>query len=182
MIHLVFAILLAGEPVRFDPAPQFTARQARHITAETRAGLARWAATEHGRLLINALAGKEYDVIVLEDGNDQSAGSAPEPGIATLASAGDHARVKSYFVVLNPDFFGEAKGMRPLRTEAANGAELMSAAWAAEMLHVWFYTKGISLPHHPRRDFQEMWRTMAAELGFPTMRHDDEGEARCCSQ
>ena len=61
------AILLAGEPVRFDPAPQFTPRQVRHTAAATRAGLARWAATEHGRRLIAALAAKEYDVLVLED-------------------------------------------------------------------------------------------------------------------
>lgn len=182
MLHVVFAILLAGEPVRFDPAPRFTVRQLRHITPQTRAGLARWAATEHGRMLINALDAKEYDVVVLEDGGDQSAGNAPPPGIATLAAAGDHSRVKSYVVVLNPDFYGEAKGMTPLPTQAATRAELMSAAWAAEMLHVWFYTQGISLPHHPRRDFQEMWQAMAVELGFPTMRHDDEGEARCCSR
>ena len=182
MLHVAFAILLAGQPVRFDPAPQFTARQLRHITPETRAGLARWAATEHGRMLIGALAAKEYDIIVLEDSGDRSAGNTPQPGMATLAAAGDHMKVKSYVVVLNPDFFGEAKGMKPLSNEAGTRAELMSAAWAAEMLHVWFYTRGISLPHHSRPDFQEMWRAMAAELGFPAMRHDDESEGRCCSQ
>jgi hypothetical protein len=162
------AIVLAGETVRFDPAPRFTLRQLRHTAAATRAGLARWAATEHGRQIINALAPKEYDVMVLEDDADRSAGSAPQPSLAILASAGDHTKVKSYVVVLNPTFFGAT-------------AELMSAAWAAEMLHVYFYTQGISLPHHPRRDFQEAWRAMAAELGFPAMRHDDEEEAACWS-
>ena len=171
------AIVLAGEAVRFDPAPQFTLRQLRHTAAATRAGLARWAATEHGRQIINALASKEYDVIVLEDDADRSAGSAPQPGLATLVSAGDHSKVKSYVVVLNPTFFGDAKGMTPMPTEAGTTAELMSAAWAAEMLHVYFYAQGISLPHHPRRDFQEAWRAMAAELGFPAMRHDDGDDA-----
>ena len=166
MIHVLFAILLAGEPVRFDPAPQFTPRQLRHTAAATRAGLARWAATEHGRQIINALAAKEYDVMVLEDDADRSAGNAPQPSLATLVSAGDHAKVKSYVVVLNPTLFGDA----------ASTAELMSAAWAAEMLHVWFYAQGISLPHHPRPDFQETWRAIAAELGFPAMRHDDQNE------
>src|SRR6266542_2524741 len=164
------AILLAGEAVRFDPAPRFTLRQLRHTAAATRAGLARWAATEHGRQIINALAAKEYDIIVLEDDADRSAGSAPQPGLATLASAGNHTKVKSYVVVLNPAFFGDGKT-----------AEMMSTAWAAEMLHVWFYAQGISLPHHPRPDFQETWRAMAAELGFPAMRHDDEEEAACWS-
>ena len=175
------AILLAGEEVRFEPAPRVTLRQLRHTAAATRAGLARWAATEHGRLIINALAAKEYDVMVLEDDADRSAGNAPQPGLATLASAGDHAKVKSYVVVLNPTFFGDAKGMTPFPTEAGTKAELMSAAWAAEMLHVYFYAQGISLPHHARRDFQETWRAMATELGFPAMRHDDEEEAACWS-
>ena len=53
MIHVLFAIFLAGEPVRFDPAPQFTLRQLRHTAVATRAGLARWAATEHGRAIID---------------------------------------------------------------------------------------------------------------------------------
>lgn len=181
LAHLAFAILLAGEPVRFDPTPQFTVRQLRHTADATRAGLVRWAATEHGRIVIEALAGKEYDVVVLEDDADRSAGSAPQPAIATLAAAGDHSKVKSYVVVLNPSFYPEVKNMTPLRTEAGTLAELMSAAWAAEMLHVYFYAQGISLPHHPRPDFQEQWRAMAKELGFPTMRHDDEGEVACCS-
>lgn len=181
LAHLAFAIVLAGEPVRFDPAPQFTVRQLRHTAPATRAGLARWAATEHGRAIIEQLARDEYDVVVLEDDADRSAGIAPQPGIATLAFAGDHSKVKSYVVVLNPYFFGEAKGMKPFPTEAATTAELMSTAWAAEMLHVYFYAQGISLPHHPRRDFQDAWRALATELGFPTMRHDDGEEGRCWS-
>jgi len=170
------AILLAGEAVRFDPAPQFTVRQLRHTDAATRDGLARWAATPHGREIIGFFAGPEHEVIVLEDDADRGAGNAPQPGIATLAAAGDHAKVKTYVIVLNPTFYGDTRHMKPLPTEAGTTAELMSAAWAAEMLHVWFYAQGISLPHHPRPDFQEAWRAVAAELGFPAMSHDDENE------
>jgi len=176
VLHVVFAILLAGEPVRFDPAPRFTVRQLNHTATATRDGLARWAATERGRAILDVLTKKEYDVIVLEDDGDDSAGNAPQPGIATLHFAGDHTKVKTYVVVLNPRFFPPLKGMTPMRTEAATTAELMSTAWAAEMLHVYFYAQGISLPHHPRVDFQEAWRAVATELGFPTMRHDDEDE------
>ena len=98
MIHVLFAILLAGEPVRFDPAPQFTPRQLRHTAAATRAGLARWAATEHGRLIINALAAKEYDIMVLEDDADRSAGNARAGGggriwFVPLAVSADGARL-----------------------------------------------------------------------------------------
>jgi len=181
LAHVLFAILLAGEPVRFLPVPQFTMRQVRQTADATRAGLTRWAATEHGRMVIASLASKEYDVVVLEDGADVSAGNAPQPGIATLAASGDHSKVKTYVIVLNPTFYAELKDMKPLRTEAGTLPELMSAAWAAEMLHVYFYAQGVSLPHHPRPDFQEMWRAMATELGFPTMRHDDEDEVACCS-
>lgn len=176
LAHVLFAIMLAGEPVRFLPVPQFTMRQVRHTADATRAGLTRWASTEHGRRILESLASKEYDVIVLEDGADDSAGNAPQPGIATLAASGDHSKVKTYIIVLNPTFYADLKDMKPLRTEAGTLAELMSAAWAAEMLHVYYYAQGVSLPHHPRPDFQEMWRAMATELGFPTMRHDDEVE------
>ena len=182
MLHVVFAILLAGEPVRFDPAPQFTIRQLRHTAPATRDGLVRWAATEHGRVILSVLEKNEYDVIVREDDGDDSPGNAPQPGLATLHLAGDHSKVKTYLVVLNPRFFPELKGMTPIRTEAATMAELMSTAWAAEMLHVYFYAQGISLPHHPRLDFQQAWRTMAAELGFPAMRHEDDDEGACWSR
>jgi len=170
------AILLAGEAVRFDPAPQFTIRQLRHTAAATRDGLARWAATAQGREIIGYFATPEHEVIVLEDDADRGAGHAPQPGLATLAAAGDHAKVKTYVVVLNPGFYGDTRRMKPMPTEAGTTAELMSAAWAAEMLHVWFYAQGISLPHHSRADFQERWRAIAAELGFPAMRHDDQNE------
>lgn len=170
------AILLAGEAVRFDPAPQFTLRQLRHTAAATRDGLARWAATPHGREILAFFDKPEYEVTVFEDDADRGVGHVQQASIATLAAASDHAKKKEYVVVLNPAFYGDTKRMIPLPTEAGTTAELMSAAWAAEMLHVWFYAQGISLPHHPRPDFQERWRAIAAELGFPAMTHDDEHE------
>ena len=47
-----------------------------------------------------------------------------------------------------------------------------------EMLHVDFYARGISLPHHQRDDFQSEWQAVAAELGFPALRHNDEDDRR----
>jgi hypothetical protein len=49
----------------------------------------------------------------------------------------------------------------------------MAIAWAGEMLHIYFYARGISLPHHERPDFQEQWVAIASELGMATVRHDD---------
>jgi hypothetical protein len=50
----------------------------------------------------------------------------------------------------------------------------MAAAWAGEMLHIDFYSQGISLPHHERADFQEQWRLVAGELGFPMLPHEED--------
>jgi hypothetical protein len=50
----------------------------------------------------------------------------------------------------------------------------MSTAWAAEMLHIDFYARGIPLPHHERPDFQERWQSVASELGFPVLQHDTD--------
>src|SRR3954471_15377090 len=80
------ATLLAGEAVRFDPAPQFTIRQLRHTAAATRDGLARWAATPHGREILAFFDKPEYEVTVFEDDADRGAGNAPQPGLATLAA------------------------------------------------------------------------------------------------
>src|SRR5438045_2426515 len=60
--------------------------------------------------------------------------------------------------------------------EPSAPAQLMAAAWAAEMLHIDFYAHGISLPHHARADFQEQWREIARELGFPRLPHGDTDE------
>ena len=53
---------------------------------------------------------------------------------------------------------------------------MMAAAWAGEMLHIDYYARGISLPHHERTDFQEECRAIARELGFPNLRHSDDEE------
>jgi hypothetical protein len=53
---------------------------------------------------------------------------------------------------------------------------MMAAAWAAEMLHIDFYARGISLPHHSRSDFQSEWLIIATQLGFPNLPHEDESE------
>ncbi|MGZ8853384.1 MAG: hypothetical protein ACXW2X_08305, partial [Thermoanaerobaculia bacterium] len=105
-----------------------------------------------------------------------SPGRAPQPGIATLVSAGDRAKLKSYAIILNPTFFRVTKDQAPYPNEPHTAADVMAAAFAAEMLHVDFYSRGISLPHHERADFQREWRTIAAELGMDGLRHDDDDE------
>ena len=56
--------------------------------------------------------------------------------------------------------------------EPATPADVMAAAFGAEMLHIDFYSRGISLPHHERPDFQREWRAIAVELGMPGLRHE----------
>lgn len=170
---------LAGEQVRFNAAlqPQFTDNQVQNSAESTRAGLSRWAATEHGQKLIAFFSKKEYRITITEDSGEDGVGRAPQPGIATLAAASDHSKVKTYDLILNPTCFKMPKGMQPLRNQPATAADVMAAAWAGEMLHIYFYAQGISLPHHQRLDFQEEWRTIARELGIPTVRHDDEDES-----
>lgn len=51
---------------------------------------------------------------------------------------------------------------------------IASAVWAGEMLHVYFHSKGTSLPHHSHPDFQNNWHTMTEELGFPGMPHGND--------
>ena len=60
--------------------------------------------------------------------------------------------------------------------EPTTPAQVMAAAWAAEMLHIDFYSRGISLPHHSRTDFQTEWREVARQLGFPYLAHGDESD------
>jgi hypothetical protein len=139
-----------------------------NCSAATRDGFARWAATEHGRAIIERLDG---EVVVTEDANEGGAGRAPEPGIATLSSIGRRV----YSLILNPNFV-LPPGMVPLPNQPATPADMMAAAWAGEMLHVDFYARGISLPHHQRADFQSQWQAVAGELGFPALRHNDDDE------
>jgi hypothetical protein len=171
-------IVLAGETVRFDARlePQFTANQIRGTADATRAGLARWAATPHGRKLITWFINNECLITATEDSSDEGVGKAPQPGLATLIAASDHSHLKFYALSLNPLSFVLPEGMQPLPNQPATPADLMAAAWAAEMLHIAFYARGVSLPHHSRGDFQDEWRAIAEELGFPGMLHDDGAE------
>lgn len=127
-------------------------------SAVTRAGLAKWVATSQGQAIVEYLAANHCDITVIEDPNEGGVGRAPEPGLATMLAAYRH-EPRRYVVILNP---------------AKNGADTMSAAWAGEMLHIYFYAHGISLPHHSRDDFQQEWHSVAAELGMPTVSHDDD--------
>jgi hypothetical protein len=175
---LASAFVLCGERIRFDDraAPQFTANQIQSSSAAIRGGLEQWAATEHGRAMIERFNAGGYEIVVSEDSTEGGMGRAPEPGIATLTSAGDRSKTKVYVLILNPSFV-LPKGMVPILNQPATPADMMAAAWAGEMLHIDFYSRGISLPHHPRDDFQEQWSIMAAELGFPTLKHDDDDES-----
>lgn len=170
-------IVLAGDPVRFDVAgqPAFTIDQLRNSEASTRAGLLRWSATPSGREIIAFFAGRGARVIVTEDGSEEGAGRAPQPGLATLIAA-DRPNSRTFEVVLNPLFFQLPQRTTPLPNQPVTPADMMAAAWAGEMLHVCFYARGISLPHHARADFQRQWRAVAAELGMPSLTHDDADE------
>jgi hypothetical protein len=176
--HCVF--VLAGECVTLDSGlqPQFTPAQLTNSAAATRAGFVRWAATSHGRRIIESLNAAEHEVRITEDSGEDGLGRAPQPGIATLMAATDHAQKKSYELVLNPTFFALPEGMTPLPNQAVTPVDMMAAAWAGEMLHIYFYSQGISLPHHQRPDFQREWRAVASELGMPGLTHDDEDERR----
>lgn len=172
-------VILAGEAIAFDSnfAPRFTANQIAHSSDATRLGLARWAVTAHGRMLLAYFTAGVYRISVTEEAIDGGIGSAPQPGIATLTAAADDSALKSYALVLNPRLFNVPKGMVPLPDQPSTPADVMEVAWAGEMLHIYFYSRGISLPHHSRQDFQNEWQTIAAELGFPALRHDDGDDA-----
>jgi hypothetical protein len=172
--------MLAGERIAFDAKhrPHFTDHQVRTSAEATRAGLARWAATAHGQKLIDWFNGNEYTINITEDANEPGLGRAPQPGLATLIAANDHSRMKVYDLILNPGFFKVPDGMNLWPDQPASPADMMAVAWAAEMLHIYFYSQGISLPHHERSDFQEEWQAVARELGMPTVTHNDDDELR----
>lgn len=161
---------LAGEAITFgsELQPSFTARQVRNISQPTRDGLALWAATGQGRRLISRFQSGEYEITVREDLNENGAGRAPDPGLLTLIAANDRSRMKIYALILNPSFV--------LPNQPASAAQMMAIIWAGEMLHIDFYSRGISLPHHQRSDFQKEWREVAVELGFPDLMHDGGDE------
>ncbi|HEY2321349.1 MAG TPA: hypothetical protein VGJ82_00670 [Thermoanaerobaculia bacterium] len=175
---LIYGIVLAGEPVRFDANQKiaFTDAQLHATSAATREGLVRFAATPDGRRMLRHFATAEYTIIVSESDDDSEVASAPEPGIATLIAANDHSILKKYAIVLHPVAFSLPDGATALPNQATTPADQMAAAWAAELLHIDFYARGISLPHHQRADFQREWRTIANELGFPGMLHGEDDE------
>lgn len=168
------ALMLADESVRFDAnlRPLFTRNQIMNSRVATRSGLQRWAATEHGRRILERLNANEYTIVITEDESQPSAGRAPQPGIATLASSGQRSKVKVYELILNPGAFRPVEGTIAV-VPPLTAADMMALAWAAEMLHIDFYARGISLPHHRRDDFQREWLGVATELGMPRVRHDD---------
>jgi hypothetical protein len=166
-------ILLGGEPLHRDAngLVRFTDAQLRNTAAATRDGLVLWAATAHGRRLLDRFSRGEYKVVVIEDVDEEGQGRAPQPGIFTLAAAGDPTKIKVYELILNPTSRDVPGRGTPALGGPVTTADKMAATWAGEMLHLDFYARGITLPHHQRTDFQETWREMAAELGFPGMTH-----------
>ena len=116
--------------------------------------------------------------MIAENSDDDGPGRAPQPALATLVAHGDHHAVKKYIIFINPDFrIVKGRNISP-RSQPATQIDMMAAAIAGEMLHVDFYSRGISLPHHQRSDFQQEWREIARQLGYPDMKHeDDDGRA-----
>ena len=172
-------IVLAGEVVRFDEdlAPVFTLRQLRETDPATRAGFTRWAATKQGRSLLARFRASDYEVVVLEDPAEPALGRAPQPGLATLLSWANTKVLKTYTLILNPALAAAYEppegneGRLALRPD-----DILAAAWAGEMLHIDFYSRGIVLPHHHRADFQERWRAVANQLRLGFLTHGDEDE------
>src|SRR6476469_238221 len=105
------SLTLAGERVQFagDFTPRFTPVQMKKSAEATRVGLAKLAKTPHGRKLIAFFNGPEYEIRVTEDPNEEAAGRAPQPGIATFMAAHDRGKVKVYDLILNPAFFSLPK-------------------------------------------------------------------------
>jgi len=177
---LLCPFILAGERVEFDAhlRPQYTQHQIEVVSDATRTGLALWARTEQASKLIQRFSTSEYAIVVEEDLNEPSPGRAPQPGIAALMAAPDHSRKKTYSMVLNPSFFRVTKDQAHFADEPGSPADVMAAAFAAEMLHIDFYADGVPLPHHERADFQERWLAVAEQLGLPNTEHGEEGEER----
>jgi hypothetical protein len=175
-VLIIASLVLAGERVQFDSnfTPQFTVNQIQTTSAATRLGLTKWAMTSHGRTLIEYFAANGCEIEIIEDASESGMGRAPQPGLATLIA--NRTQRKTYEMILNPSYFALPQGMAPLPNQPATAADAMAIAWAGEMLHIYFYARGISLPHHPREDFQEQWQAIAAELGMSAVRHDDGDE------
>src|SRR5688572_24953915 len=180
-LAVLFTIYLASESVRFDARsrPTFSEHQIASTAASTRAGLVKWAATAEGRAIIERLRADDREVMIIEDDREAGVGRAPQPKPGVLIAFEDDRQVKRYELILNPSIAAlynnpEAIDLGLPRT----AADVMAAAWAAEMLHIDFYARGISLPHHDREDFQTRWLAVAGQLGFGRMNHGLEDERR----
>ena len=168
-------LILVGEAVTFtNGTPRFSKEQLRRVSAATREGLAKWAATDHGRSLLARFDRDDYQIFVVEDGDERGLGRAPQPAIGTMISSGDRSKLKIYRLVLNPAVAEAPLVGTPVFREPRTAGERMATAWAGEMLHIDFYSQGIVLPHHGRADFQREWQKVATQLGFPNLEHDDE--------
>ena len=88
--------ILAGEVVRFDAAlrPQFSEEQRAASADSTRAGFAKWAATAEGQAIIARFRGGDREVVIVESADERGIGRAPQPGLATLLTAGDSSKLK----------------------------------------------------------------------------------------
>lgn len=179
MLALFLAITLAKDRVTFDEkcAPHFTANQIESTPPAIREGLALYTATERGCATARRFDAREYEIDVFEDDLDHSTGEAPPPGLATLLAANDHKTLKKYDLILNPSFQRNSEKV-VFDDEPNTPARMMAAAWAAELLHIDFYSRGISLPHHTRNDFQDEWHELARQLGFPRLEHLDSDDPR----
>jgi hypothetical protein len=173
-------LILAGEPVRLDSdfTIHFTKKQLAQASASIREGFVKWASTEQGKRLLRHFNTAEYQVVVREDLDEPGIGRAPEPGMIAFVTASDRTKVKVYELILNPTPWKLPLGTTALPNEPSSAADLLAAAWAAEMLHIDLYSKGVRLPHHARPEFQEAWRTVANELGFPAMTHGNDDRPR----
>lgn len=176
----LLTILLANEPVAFDAAlrPQFTELQLRSIAESTRAGLAKWAATEEGKAIITRFQAIDREVYISESADESGFGRAPQPSFATMLAANDRTKTKVYQLILNPARAAEYRNAASIDLgEPRTPADVMAVTWAAEMLHIDFYSQGIPLPHHRRADFQDRWLAVATALGFPLVEHGADGDA-----
>ncbi|HEX6160866.1 MAG TPA: hypothetical protein VF111_11915 [Thermoanaerobaculia bacterium] len=180
MLGILLSVILAGDPVTLAPEIRFTEKQLANTTPALREGFVRWARTAQGQRLLRHFDEHRCEIHVVADETESGMGRAPQPGIATLVKMTDDSATKQFVLILNPTPREIPRTMKALPNQPANSADFLAAAWAAEMLHVYFYSKSIPLPHHHRGDFQEQWTAVATELGFPDMEHaeGDEGPMR----
>jgi hypothetical protein len=175
VILVLCALLLGGEAIQLDEdlLPRFTEQQVSSSPSSVREGFAKWAATSEGRTILVRLSRVNAEITVIEDSTEKGPGRAPQPAIGTILAAADPTKLKRYELILNPALAQqyERGGDAIALGEPTTPAEVMAAAWAAEMLHIDFYARGIPLPHHDRPEFQQRWHRVAEQLGFPLMRH-----------